>query len=506
MSNNPLQSTGPIKFSDVMKEKEWAGTEAKTMTDMVENYDQSGDLILNLNNPAEMIARIQAKPYTVSDWYGYNHALGSSGTVGDVTITWERVIPVEMTKHELNSSFLHHHRDNIKQCLANVQSGNATSISVSVPSTDYEYTLSVQENSYEDVTDIPGQEYSYTSLYLWLGIVTFHISRQYMGIDLSQVPIGSVINKISVKFDGAFSSDPAINSPRSAILVSYPYETFTTSYWELGDVISYEETLGNSEIEFELNAKGVELANLASQSNDRIFRIGIVFVDEDYLARDYMFNGLYPGYMGHNLIPSGSSDMTDSIWYASENPFWPRDPTFSVTDNINDSSADLRRTSVVKMEFTEQDTELYDNNGYNGPFFNQGDLLEPMVNDQWYMFYLQFRYGQMSNSDIIGKIKIGNNYIIKDRTLPLIIGSDELGWPRAWYELDGYTTGYLAGTGGYSANICVSAFDRRGTRNIEDAEIGDSFFMDSVFFGKTDFTKEYAFTFTNPRIQVFYTT
>ena len=88
MANNPLQKSGMIRFSDIMKEKEWLGSEAKTISALVEQNDRlSPYVVLNTYNPLSIRTAISSKPYHVSDWYGYNHALTQDMTVLNGTIT-----------------------------------------------------------------------------------------------------------------------------------------------------------------------------------------------------------------------------------------------------------------------------------------------------------------------------------------------------------------------------------------------------------------------------------
>ena len=71
-----------------MKEKEWLGTEAKTISAMVtENDKNAPNIILNTFNPLSLRTRITTTPYSVSSWYGYNHALTQDMTVLNGTIT-----------------------------------------------------------------------------------------------------------------------------------------------------------------------------------------------------------------------------------------------------------------------------------------------------------------------------------------------------------------------------------------------------------------------------------
>ena len=52
MANNPLQRTGLLKVSDIMKEKEWLGTENKSLTNLVEGNDRLAPyVVINSLNP-----------------------------------------------------------------------------------------------------------------------------------------------------------------------------------------------------------------------------------------------------------------------------------------------------------------------------------------------------------------------------------------------------------------------------------------------------------------------
>ncbi|TSA38274.1 MAG: hypothetical protein D4R64_03580 [Porphyromonadaceae bacterium] len=129
MANNPLQKFGLIKVSDIMKEKEWIGNESKSLTALVTGNDKNAPyVVLNTYNPLVMRTGITTKPYSISEWYEYNHALTEDPTQLNATITGGTMRQLTKGSSESGAGLgmYVNHFEVITNNLANATSGSAT--------------------------------------------------------------------------------------------------------------------------------------------------------------------------------------------------------------------------------------------------------------------------------------------------------------------------------------------------------------------------------------------
>ena len=325
MANNPLQRYGMIRFSDIMKEKEWLGTEAKSMSALVEQNDRfSPYLVLNSYNPQAMLTGISTKPCSVSSWYGYNHALTQDMTVLNGTITGGNMKSMLKTSSESGSglglyayhySILNHH---FTVCTA----GNADSLSQGNTS----MTVYNQFQVTERVSSSAGN-------YL------VSVQRAYCEISLSQVNSNRLIAAAEITLNGLSNS----YSPCKMVLVKYEAgSTWSTAgynyFQEISDAISFV----TGDQTFTLNATGVSLINAAITSGDKNLRFGIVTCDYDYLKEAYIGNNLLAG-DDYDLDTVGHWLGRNSTILAVENTYTPKNKTAKVLK--------ATRTSGQQMEF-----------------------------------------------------------------------------------------------------------------------------------------------------------
>ena len=321
MSNNPLQKSGFIRFSDIMKEKEWLGSEGKTMTALVEQNDRlSPNLVLNLYNPTVMTSRISTKPYSISSWFGYNHALGENMTILDGTITGGNMKSMVKTRYITGSGgFYSQHYSNISGLFTACTSTDADSISQG-------NTALSAYNTYEVTERSTGQAGNYM----------VSIQRPYLEIDLTGINPNRRIANAELTLTGLTNTYSACRM----ILVNYEETTWSTGgfYWRhvISDPVMF--TMGDQT--FTLNAYGVALINAAIASADKNLRLGLITYDWDYT---------WEPYIGQNLI-SGDNQTFNTIgnWQGEYNVTLE-----VVTTNINRSLEGRKALHVNKASVSE---------------------------------------------------------------------------------------------------------------------------------------------------------
>ena len=299
MPNNPLQKSGLIRFSDIMKEKEWVGTEAKSISQLVEQDDRlSPYVILNTYNPLSLRTNISSKPYSISDWYGYNHALSEDMTILSGTITGGNLKSMVKTSAESGSGYGYYanHYSILNTHFGICRSGSADNLSQGNTS------LTVY-NQFEVTERVGGSAGNYT----------VSVQRAYCEINLSSINAGRLIAGAEITLSGL--SNPY--SPCRMVLVKYEAgSTWSTAgfsyYTQISDPVSF---VTGDQI-FTLTASGVALINAAIASSDKYLRFGIVTYDFDYLEEAYIGNNLLSGddydldTVGHWVGCNGGTTLT----------------------------------------------------------------------------------------------------------------------------------------------------------------------------------------------------
>ncbi|MCK9331491.1 MAG: hypothetical protein M0Q94_16615, partial [Candidatus Cloacimonetes bacterium] len=279
MANNPLQKSGPIRFRDIMLEKEWLGTESKRVSSMVEENDRlSPYLIINPYNPLSIKTNIQSKPYRVSDWYGYNHALTQDITVLDGLASFVNMKSMIKAVVESGPSkgFYANHYSVFNNLFSQAASGDADSIS---QSNQYLHAFNFFQVT-ERVTSLAGN-YRIT------------VQRAYGEISLSCISPGRQITAAEVILRGIAHT----YTPCRMILVQYEQgSSWTISGWTTSmRAISEPVMFSLGDQTFKLNPLGVSLINSAIASQDKYLRFAVVTYDYDYLGEAYIGDNLLQG-------------------------------------------------------------------------------------------------------------------------------------------------------------------------------------------------------------------
>jgi hypothetical protein len=286
MANNPLQRTGLLKVSDIMKEKEWLGSENKSLTNLVEGNDRlTPYVVINSLNPLNIRTRITTKPYRISSWYDYNHALTEGSTELNGTITGGTM--KSMTKGSNESGpglgLYNNHLKTLTNHLLNCTAGNATAKSSGNDSfldvwTRFEVTNAVtagRGNYYVDN------------------------SRAYLQIDLSSISSMRVISKAEILLTCVSNT----YTPCRVVLVKYEGGTNFVDYpfYPYSQVISEPVLFASGEQTFSLNSAGVAYLNEKFASGDKYLRVGLITYDYDFLQLPFI---------GDNLVQGADSSFT----------------------------------------------------------------------------------------------------------------------------------------------------------------------------------------------------
>ena len=296
MANNPLQKSGLILVSDIMKEKEWLGTEAKTISALVEQNDRlSPYLILNTYNPLSIRTTISNKPYHVSDWYGYNHALTEDMTVLNGTITGGNMKSMVKTATESGSGlgFYANHYSVQNNLFSVCTLGSADNLSQG------NTNLHVY-NQFQVTERVTGSAGNYL----------VSVQRAYCEINLSTINSGRLIAGAEITLNGISNS----YSPCRMILVKYENgSTWSTAGYGFYTAISEPVVFSTGDQTFTLNSLGVALINQAIVSADKYLRFGVITYEYDYLGKAYIGNSLLSGddydldTIGHWVIGNAGS-------------------------------------------------------------------------------------------------------------------------------------------------------------------------------------------------------
>ncbi|MFA5815731.1 MAG: hypothetical protein WC865_08955 [Bacteroidales bacterium] len=304
MANNPLQKFGLIKVSDIMKEKEWIGNESKTLTALVTGNDKNAPyVVLNTYNPLVMRTGITTKPYSISEWYGYNHALTEDPTQLNLTITGGDMKSMEQYSGESDSGygFYSNHFDILTNHLKNSTKGSAVAYATGLTALDIWTTFEVTDR-------VSGSAGNYH----------VHNQRGYLEINLSTVSTMRVVSKAEVLLTCISNT----YTPCKIILVKYEGgSTFNATYYPYYQQISDPILFSTGEQTFTLNSAGIAYLNEKIASADKYFRVGIVTYEYDFLQDAYIGGNLLQGddstlaSIGHWSVTSGygASSLTNEI-------------------------------------------------------------------------------------------------------------------------------------------------------------------------------------------------
>jgi hypothetical protein len=286
MANNPLQRTGLLKVSDIMKEKEWLGTENKSLTNLVEGNDRlTPYVVINSLNPLNIRTRITTKPYRISSWYDYNHALTEGSTELNGTIVGGNMKSLSKGSNESGPGLgmYANHLQTLTNHLKNCTAGVATA-----KSTGNDPYLDVWTR-FEVTNVVTGGR----------GAYNVDNSRAYLQIDLSSILTMRVVSKAEILLTCYTNT----YTPCQVVLVKYEGDANFVDYpdYPYAQVISEPVLFSSGEQTFTLNAAGISLLNEKIISADRYLRIGLITYDFDYLQQPYL---------GANLIHGADSAFT----------------------------------------------------------------------------------------------------------------------------------------------------------------------------------------------------
>ncbi|MFA6128268.1 MAG: hypothetical protein WC699_13275, partial [Bacteroidales bacterium] len=280
MANNPLQRTGLLKVSDIMKEKEWLGTENKSLTNLVEGNDRLAPyVVINTLNPLNIRTRITTKPFRISSWYDYNHALTEGSTELNGTITGGTM--KSMTKGSNESGpglgLYNNHHKTLTNHLLNCTSGNATAKSAGNDTFLDVWTRFEVTNA---VTGGRGNYYADNC-------------RAYLQIDLSSISSMRVISKAEILLTCVSNT----YTPCRVVLVKYEGGTNFVDYpfYPYSQVISDPVLFASGEQTFTLNSAGVAYLNEKFASGDKYLRVGLITYDYDFLQVPFIGDNLVQG-------------------------------------------------------------------------------------------------------------------------------------------------------------------------------------------------------------------
>ncbi|MFH0760707.1 MAG: hypothetical protein V2A67_04320 [Bacteroidota bacterium] len=490
-----LQRTGIITISDIEVEKEFPSGTVIAMHQLVEELDYSGDLILNLNNPADMISKIQTKAYKVSDWYGYDHAKVVNTTVVNSTIDSTKMGIVKLGKTASLTNYpLANHLINISTAINQSHLGAADGMLSNGPSSDNRWWPQVEITTTTDVAS--GLQEVYDNLSNWRGC-SYEVSteRWYFDIDVSDFPEGVKANKVEFSLTGETWSGP---THTKAVLIAYTYDTFLADNWQNRPVISNAVAFSEGTVNtFTFNKLGLMYLEKARQATDKKLRIGIALYEPDVAALDTSLDGLYIGLLGTNLLPSASQDMTSGSAWAAHLSSDGATYDFTVAAPYDDSSHDFRRGSVCRTVCTT-DCESNDHS-VGGPNLLLSSLSASLVEGTWYFFTMMFRYKTYTDQNVNGGVRLGMNNLLDVGGFWSALSGPAIGVPTQWTRMRGFGTTTLLGAG---HDLTINAF--RNTADHACYKAGDEFLHDTVFFGPAAFTKQFGNKYSSPSLTVYF--
>jgi|GEM_PF-1340245 len=374
MPNNPLQKSGTIRFSDIMKEKEWLGTEAKAVSAVVEQNDRlSPNLVLNLYNPTVITSRISSKPYSISSWFGYNHALGENMTVLDGTISGGNMKSMVKTRYMSGSGtgFYSRHYTNLNGLFSECCFGDADSLSQG-------NTSLTAYNQYE-VTERVSHE---------AGNYTVSVQRPYLEIDLSAINPNRRIAGAELTLTGLTNT----YSPCRMILVHYESSSWAVGNFSWRFAISSPVMFATGDQTFTLNSYGVSLINAAIATSDKKLRLGIITYDWDCA---------WDPYIGPNLLSGNNQTFeTTGNWSGGSGVTLE-----SVTTNINRTLAGRKALHAYK---TDDYASLYFSLGGNYFDFTPANGVDYYTH-LWYRFEnFGASFGYFSSESALCGALLGN--------------------------------------------------------------------------------------------------
>ncbi|MFA6128768.1 MAG: hypothetical protein WC699_15825 [Bacteroidales bacterium] len=286
MANNPLQRTGLLKVSDIMKEKEWLGTENKSLTNLVEANDRLAPyVVINSLNPLNIRTRITTKPYRISSWYDYNHALTEGSTELNGTIVGGTMKSMTKGSSESGSGLglYNNHQKTLTNHLLNCTAGNSTAKSAGNDTFLDVWTRFEVTNA---VTGGRGNYY-------------VDNSRAYLQIDLSSISSMRVISKAEILLTCVSNT----YTPCKVVLVKYEGGTnfIDYSFYPYSQIISEPILFASGEQTFTLNSAGIAYLNEKFASGDKYLRVGLITYDYDFLQLPFI---------GDNLVQGADSAFT----------------------------------------------------------------------------------------------------------------------------------------------------------------------------------------------------
>ncbi|MFA5816672.1 MAG: hypothetical protein WC865_13750 [Bacteroidales bacterium] len=359
MANNPLQKFGLIKVSDIMKEKEWIGNESKTLTALVTGNDKNVPyVVLNTYNPLVMRTGITTKPYSISEWYGYNHALTEDPTQLNATITGGNMRQLTKGSSESGAGLgmYVNHFEVLNNNLANATSGSAT-------------TKSSGDDTFLDIWT----RFQVANVVTGgRGAYNVDNSRGYLQINLSTVSTMRVVSKAEILLTCVSNT----YTPCKTVLVKYeggsPFVDYP--YYPYSLVISEPVLFSTGEQTFTLNAAGIAYLNEKIVSADKYLRIGIITYEYDYLQE---------AYLGDNLLQGD-----DAIFATSGN--WIVTSGYGTGSLQDEITPDQKTRKVLKiLPTTSESIRVSISNTY---------FLSVPTTGVNYFFHCYYRFGQFPTS------------------------------------------------------------------------------------------------------------
>lgn len=454
MANNPLQRSGLIKVSDIMKEKEWLGTEAKSISALVEQNDKNApNIVLNTFNPLVVRSRISTKAYRISSWYDYNHALVSDPTQLNATITGGTMRSLTKGSNESGSGFglYANHLQTLTNHLKNCTSGVATA-------------KSTGNDPYLDVWT----RFQVTNVVTG-GRGAYYVdnSRAYLQIDLSSILTMRVVSKAEILLTCYANT----YTPCQMVLVKYGGGTSFVDYpdYPYSQVISEPVLFSTGEQTFTLNAAGISLLNEKIISADPYLRIGLITYDYDYLQQPYL---------GANLVQGADSVFTSlGHWQLSNNQ----------TASFTTEMVGTRTLPVMKVfPGTSERISLQLSSAYFSP---------AMVSGTYYFFNWYYRFGQFPSN--FNKSSFGAYTFAgcSGTFLPngFLHPDNPTGMSPEWQNGSCYLT--TGGAGSLLINVGEATFPEYSVNEFAVAELS---IVDPIF------TATFGGKYNNPKLKYYY--
>jgi hypothetical protein len=474
MNYHPLDSSGKITITDIHREKGHCGPTETPSAPNLYTLEQLalGDAVggdgvaLNTLNPSYIIDRIQTKPYSLSDWYEYDHSLTDVITTGYHDISVGIITDMYKTIQEISMN-MGVHEDNIRALCAEVNTGNADSATGGLTYAE-PYVRTLVDNEYYAGVQPYYSAQDYRADY---GV---SIKRSFFTLDVSAEDADSV-ERVMIYLNGHTPSS-SFNERGRAVLRIYSDDVASvgvsafneTDGINISDVVDFVE--GTDANVFTLNSTGVYLFKQAINSVNKKFH---------FCLRIYEYDNYVRPYFGENQIISKDENMTsDCNWENAELAYSP-----VITKGYDDSDYISGETETLKV----------DTDSASFAYFKVSESYweNPFAGSTWYMSGINYRFVDCVASSFQPECIMSiDGRVIRWRAgnFKMYLMTEDTGYNSYWQGITGYVTNFHTQDSGYNDGMVISLKRTYGTIIVDDAFLYKMIFS-STMGNKYSFSK-----------------